>query len=596
MSVFAGLSKIRAKAALTLAERGVPVFPCNAQKRPLTEHGFKDASRDPDQIRAWWRATPSALIGLPTGEASGVDALDLDRKKCDPDETLEDLQRECDAMFRGPRVRTQNHGYHQYFEHDPRVRLGAGRFREGVDWRGEGGYVIAPDGIQYHLVADGEIEPWPEKLLAMVLAAQGGVSAGPQLQVVGGTDLIYKPTTDELAQAIRGDQNWHEAQLKLIASWTQRYGITPEDWVRLAPLFQLPGYSIEQTIREIGASARGAYAKFAPSIPSAPQGDLEVVPFGKLQSRDPPSFQVAGVIPEKSFGYIYGKAATFKTFVTLDIALSIAFGRHWQGRPVKPGRVLYILGEGQGAFANRVRSWQAARGLDGQDCAFWTIFTAIQFTAPADIARLVSAVEGAGVNPDWIFIDTVARNFGSGDPDKTQDMTVFVNAVDAVRQRFNCGVFGVHHAGKDETKGARNSSVLQAAADFEIRAEREEGAPHVTLVNTKAKDWEEFPRMRLGTEQVAVVDERTGEEVVSLVISDNHELAPAVRGEPKGKNETLVFGILKDRGALSFGELATATRLDEGGLGRAIRNLVKKTVVTKSNSTPTVYFIAEEDQ
>jgi len=93
-----------------------------------------------------------------------------------------------------------------------------------------------------------------------------------------------------------------------------------------------------------------------------------------------------------------------------------------------------------------------------------------------------------------------------------------------------------------------------------------------------------------------VVDERTGEEVVSLVISDNHELAPAVRGEPKGKNETLVFGILKDRGALSFGELATATRLDEGGLGRAIRNLVKKTVVTKSNSTPTVYFIAEEDQ
>ena len=38
--------------------RGWPVFPCKpANKQPLTEHGVKDASTDPDVIRAWWRAS-----------------------------------------------------------------------------------------------------------------------------------------------------------------------------------------------------------------------------------------------------------------------------------------------------------------------------------------------------------------------------------------------------------------------------------------------------------------------------------------------------------------------------------------------------------
>src|SRR5262245_26710615 len=51
----------------------VPVFPCNPDdKRPLTLHGFKDASRDEAQVRAWWTRFPDAMIGIPTGEISGV--------------------------------------------------------------------------------------------------------------------------------------------------------------------------------------------------------------------------------------------------------------------------------------------------------------------------------------------------------------------------------------------------------------------------------------------------------------------------------------------------------------------------------------------
>jgi hypothetical protein len=50
----------------------IPVFPCNPDdKRPFTLHGFKDASREEEQIRAWWARFPEAMIGIPTGETSG---------------------------------------------------------------------------------------------------------------------------------------------------------------------------------------------------------------------------------------------------------------------------------------------------------------------------------------------------------------------------------------------------------------------------------------------------------------------------------------------------------------------------------------------
>jgi len=57
-----------ADAALELAAAGWAVFPCREQdtpraKKPYTEHGFKDATRENTQIVTWWARWPRALIG-----------------------------------------------------------------------------------------------------------------------------------------------------------------------------------------------------------------------------------------------------------------------------------------------------------------------------------------------------------------------------------------------------------------------------------------------------------------------------------------------------------------------------------------------------
>jgi hypothetical protein len=75
------------EAAMAYAAGGLPVFPCvnspneERHKRPLTAHGFKDATTDEKKIRRWWSISPDALIGMPTGKVSGIAVLDLDKKK-----------------------------------------------------------------------------------------------------------------------------------------------------------------------------------------------------------------------------------------------------------------------------------------------------------------------------------------------------------------------------------------------------------------------------------------------------------------------------------------------------------------------------------
>ncbi len=49
-------------------------------KRPLTERGFKDATRNVGKVVQWWTNEPDANIGVPTGAVSGLTVIDVDIK------------------------------------------------------------------------------------------------------------------------------------------------------------------------------------------------------------------------------------------------------------------------------------------------------------------------------------------------------------------------------------------------------------------------------------------------------------------------------------------------------------------------------------
>jgi Bifunctional DNA primase/polymerase, N-terminal/Primase C terminal 1 (PriCT-1) len=157
--------------ALSLARLGLRVIPLRPNgKVPLTEHGCKDASADPEVIAKWWGQWPDANVGVATGE--GLFVVDIDIKNgVEGEAAWRDLQQPHGPAPMTRTVITPSGGRHLYW--DPGgvfVRCSAGRLGAGIDIRGAGGYVVAAgeiDGKRYETLP-APIAPAPPWLLELL--------------------------------------------------------------------------------------------------------------------------------------------------------------------------------------------------------------------------------------------------------------------------------------------------------------------------------------------------------------------------------------------------------------------------------------------
>jgi hypothetical protein len=168
-------------AALQYAAQGWWVFPCKpGEKVPIGGRGHLDASIDPAQITAWWRATPQANIGVAVAPSNLV-VLDVDTAEGKPG--LASL-REIDAHIPDTKTaRTGRGGYHGVFvrppDMPPQRRIG---FKPGLDLLGDGYFVAAPsvlsNGTQYRWERSVPPAPLPQ-VLRDIAAAPRTPRPGP---------------------------------------------------------------------------------------------------------------------------------------------------------------------------------------------------------------------------------------------------------------------------------------------------------------------------------------------------------------------------------------------------------------------------------
>ncbi len=162
------------KAALDIAKAGFPVFPCREKnliiggkelykvKAPYTTTGFKEATTDEAKIIAWWKSYPNALIGMPTGSRSGISALDLDVDATKGKDGVNEWEKLCKAKGIEPYTtktnKTPRGGKHLLFKHKEGFKTSTDKIANGIDTRGEGGYIILPpssiDGKSYESAND----------------------------------------------------------------------------------------------------------------------------------------------------------------------------------------------------------------------------------------------------------------------------------------------------------------------------------------------------------------------------------------------------------------------------------------------------------
>jgi len=132
-------------AAIEYARMGWQVFPCHPTgHQPLVERGFYAATIDADVIKSWWARWPNAAIGLRTGEASGMFAVDIDPRP-GGDVSLEHLEAQHCQLPETVESQTGGGGRHLLLNWPGRpVSCSTGKIASGIDVKGDGGYIILP--------------------------------------------------------------------------------------------------------------------------------------------------------------------------------------------------------------------------------------------------------------------------------------------------------------------------------------------------------------------------------------------------------------------------------------------------------------------
>ena len=397
---------------------------------------------------------------------------------------------------------------------------------------GRGGYIYKMDGVEplpYNLPAiisnpDQPVFVVEGEQCADVLIEAGLVAttshggAGKWLdahaQHLVGRNVVVMPDNDEVGLR-HGDT--------VVASlWGKANQIKRVDLPGLPDKGDVVDFLREHTLGELVEIVQKTPALTeAPQVSDDAVADEGAVERYQTMRRDavfampPVEFLVDGLITDTGFTMMYGAPGTGKSFIAIDIALSVAHGIEWQGQEVKPGPVLYIAGEGIGGFGKRWKAWENHHGVKDEP-DLYLLPTAVNFREPEDIARLVATIEDIGQKFSLVIVDTVARAIAGAEENSSTDMGLFVAACDEIKALTGGALLAVHHAGKDANRGARGSTALLGAVDTSLMVGKSEDI--VTLRTEKMKDAEPLDDINLrmlvvpaSISETSVVLERTDE-------------------------------------------------------------------------------------
>jgi hypothetical protein len=243
-----------------------------------------------------------------------------------------------------------------------------------------------------------------------------------------------------------------------------------------------------------------------------------------IRNLPPPKPLIGGLLDLNSLAALYGRSGAGKSFVAIDWALSVSTGSYWFGHQVIPGRSLYVVAEGATGVPQRVDAWQHARRTHDIGDIMWLPVPVDIFRADhaGDVTRFVRELA-----PSLIILDTLARSVPTADENSARDMSLVILHADRLRRATGACVLIVHHTGRDEARGMRGSTVLEAAMDTTLECRQsDDGAIDITA--TKQKNRESGERVRLAlvrTLDSCVLEQWRGQDIEGLPPTAEHVLS-----------------------------------------------------------------------
>ena len=282
------------------------------------------------------------------------------------------------------------------------------------------------------------------------------------------------------------------------------------------------------------------------ALPNEPQDLTPTKPRVLVESWDsikdePVEWLIDSIIPKKAFVALYAPPASYKSFISLDLAEAIATGRDWMGyRIPKKGAVLYICGEGHGGMGARVKACKIQnKSPDGAN--LYIIRAQLNLrSSPEDFAELVNAINALIAEIDEpleiIILDTLMRMSGGGfNENSSEDMGAFITQAGKLQELYECALMVIHHSGKDVTKGLRGHSSLLGAVDTELEIQRQDSVINSSdasvignAILTVSKQKDGADSIQIGIEIISVeigMSDLGFEITTSLAIRQNQDIA-----------------------------------------------------------------------
>lgn len=189
-----------------------------------------------------------------------------------------------------------------------------------------------------------------------------------------------------------------------------------------------------------------------------------------LMCEEGPIGLVPGMLYRDSLARLYGSPGSAKSFLALDIALSLAAGRMPDGSARAAEKVVYVMAEGQRVNADRIKAWLSKHDLSADALEGW--FHAVPEAVPLTEGGVEELVEWVHeLSAGLVVLDT-KNAMMVGDENSASDFATARRALDRIRTASSACVMLVDHVGHEGTR-ARGTSAATAAMDTEIRVTKD---------------------------------------------------------------------------------------------------------------------------
>ena len=178
-----------------------------------------------------------------------------------------------------------------------------------------------------------------------------------------------------------------------------------------------------------------------------------------------------GILLNGTILLIVGPAKSKKTFLTQNLALSIAMGKDFAGFKItKPKKVLYYLAEG-GYYPNRERLQKMAKNIPPDNTENFLIDFPpyMPINHPESYDEIYKTIKES--DAEVVILDPLIR-FHNVDENSASAMSEVFGIIRQLIKELGISVILVHHTGKVETRGGRGSSVIIGEYDSCITIHR----------------------------------------------------------------------------------------------------------------------------